>query len=273
MEIKSFQEELFDMLVFFDEICKKENIAYFLDSGTALGAVREHDFIPWDDDIDIAITREEYNKLRIVIKKYLPSHMKLIEPTDYDPLFFDFIPKLINQNLPLRPETEEDRQYHNYQNCASIDFVILDNGPNSKLKQKIMLFKCKTIYGMAMSKRYEIHDEKHTLLEKMLSKTCIFIGRFFSMKQLNYFYKKNATAYNDKKTKYYIRSNSVLYFVDFYPQKYYSETVYLMFHGKKFPLPAQYDSVLTQLYGDYMTPSQNYKGYFRHADFSSNQND
>lgn len=271
MEIKWFQEELFNMLVFLDEICKKENISYFLDSGTALGAVREQDFIPWDDDIDIVITREEYNKLRVVINKYLPPHMKWIEPTDYNPLFFDFVPKLINQKIPLRPETEEDRQYHNYQNYASIDFFILDNAPNSKIQQKIMLFKCKMIYGMSMSKRYKIHDENHTIVEKILSKTCMFIGSFFSMNQLYRFYQKNATIYNDRNTDYYIRSNDILYFVDFYEKKYYSEIVYLNFHGKEFPVPAQYDAILTQLYGDYMTPSRSYKGYFCHADFESSR--
>lgn len=270
MEIKQLQAELFNMLVFFNEICEKEKITFFLDSGTALGAVREHDFIPWDDDIDIAITRNEYNRLKNVIKKYLPAHMQFIEPTDYEPFFFDFIPKLINKKLPLRPETEEDRQYHNYQNYASLDFVILDNAPNSNILQKIMLFKCKAIYGMCMSKRFQIHNENHTIVEKFLSQICIFLGRFFSMKQLNHFYQKNVTTYNNRITHFYIRSNSILYFIDFYPKEYYSKTSYLFFHGKQFPLPYKYDEILTQLYGDYMTPSQNYKGYINHTDLTGN---
>lgn len=269
MNLKQLQEELFKMLVFFDEICKKENISYYLDSGTAIGAVREHDFIPWDDDIDVAITRNEYEKLRLVLPNYLPSHMRFIEPSDYEPLFLDFYPRIINLNLPLRPETEEDRQYHNYQNRASIDFIILDNAPNSKLLQKIMLFKCKAIYGMCMSKRYELNDTNYTPLEKILSKICIQIGCFFSTKQLINLYKKNVTSYSHKKTQFYIRSNTILYLMRFHPQEHFKGTVYLNFHGKDFPLPAQYHFILTEIYGDYMTPSKNYKGFKAHADYST----
>ena len=52
-----------DMLVKFDKICGENGLTYFLDSGTALGAVRHHGFIPWDDDVDVGMPREDYNRL------------------------------------------------------------------------------------------------------------------------------------------------------------------------------------------------------------------
>ena len=58
-----------DLLAEFDRVCKKYNISYSLDSGSLLGAIRHKGFIPWDDDIDIIITRPNYNKLLDIVLK------------------------------------------------------------------------------------------------------------------------------------------------------------------------------------------------------------
>ena len=60
MTLKEYQDILFDILCVVDEICKRNNITYMLYGGSMLGAVRHHDFIPWDDDIDIIVWHEDY---------------------------------------------------------------------------------------------------------------------------------------------------------------------------------------------------------------------
>lgn len=259
-------QQLFEMLLTLDKICREENITYYLDSGAAIGAVREHGFIPWDDDVDVAMKRTDYEKLKSVIGAHLPANLKLIEPEDYAPYFFDFFPKLINLNVPLRPETEEDRRYYNYQNRASIDFVILDNAPNSVFFQKLMLFKLKMLYGMSMSKRYRIDRSSYSFLEKIQSTICMFMGRPFSLKQLHRMYKRVLTKSADNNSRFLVRGNSILKYIGFYRKEYYADRVMLDFNGKKFPLPSGYDNILTMLYGDYMTPARNYDGYILHAD-------
>ena len=59
---KKLQEEILDLLVEFDRVCRKNHIEYSLACGTLLGAVRHHGFIPWDNDADVELTREEYEK-------------------------------------------------------------------------------------------------------------------------------------------------------------------------------------------------------------------
>lgn len=265
MKLDELQNKLFDMLCMFDSICTQHGITYFLDSGTALGAVREHDFIPWDDDIDVAMMRPEYERLRVILKNELPEKYKLIEPRDYAPYFFDFIPKLIDTTVPLREETEEDRAYKNYQNRMSIDFVLLDTVPDGKLRQKLIITKCKLYYGLARSKRYKNHPEKLSLAERALSGTCSLIGKFLTYGKIMDLYEKNTKKYHGKKSNSVIRSNTLLYFIKCYEKASYESAVMLPFHGKCFPVPSEYDKVLTRMYGDYMTPRRDYKGFVSHT--------
>ena len=266
MDLNVLHEKLFHMLLMFDGICRKHNITYYLDSGSAIGAVRDHDFIPWDDDIDVTITRPDYLKLREVLKKELPSRYKLIEPKDYEPYFLDFIPKLLDLETPLRKETERDRAYKNYQNRMSIDFVILDSVPDSKLTQALIKFRCKLFYGMARSKRFDDDKSKMSLSEKAMSVVCSFLGRFFKLEKLINMYINNTVKYADKESGTFIRSNSLLYFIDFYKKEHYKSVVYMDFHGGKVPLPVGYHEILTKMYGDYMTPAQGYKGHIVHTE-------
>lgn len=62
------QEHLFSLLQEFDDICREHAIPYYLDGGTAIGAIRHRGFLPWDDDIDILLTRDSYQKLKQVIE-------------------------------------------------------------------------------------------------------------------------------------------------------------------------------------------------------------
>lgn len=265
----NLHNKLFAMWKMFDDICQRNNITYFFDSGCAIGAVREHDFIPWDDDIDIAILRSEYERLKAVLCRELDPKYKLIEPKHYAPYFFDFIPRLIDTTVPLRKETDEDKAYKNYQNRLSIDFIILDNVPDSKLLQKAIVFRCKFLYAMARSKRYKLKEQKYTFAEKIFSKVCFSLGKHFSLDTLIDRYERNTLRYKNIKSNSLIRSNSVVYFIDCFNASYYEEVIYQPFHGGSAPLPKGYHAILSQMYGDYMTPSKNYKGFIKHVEYGT----
>ena len=69
------------MLKEIDRICRKHQIQYMLDAGTLLGAVRHKGFIPWDDDVDLVFTRENYERFAQVVRKELPEGMELASTT------------------------------------------------------------------------------------------------------------------------------------------------------------------------------------------------
>ena len=68
LDLKEIQKIELDILIYLDKVCKKNNIKYYLSSGTLLGAVKYKGFIPWDDDIDVILMRDEYLRLMDILK-------------------------------------------------------------------------------------------------------------------------------------------------------------------------------------------------------------
>ena len=91
------QTELFELLKIFDGICKKHDIEYFLTGGSALGAIRHNGIIPWDDDIDMGMTRSMWNKLRPVVEENLPDGVELVCSDKY-PTYHNPVVRIANTN-------------------------------------------------------------------------------------------------------------------------------------------------------------------------------
>ena len=79
-ELRQVHGEMLALLKIFDGLCEKYGVHYTLDAGTLLGAVREKGFIPWDDDVDVALTRAEYERFRDAARRdRLPEHVTFSE--------------------------------------------------------------------------------------------------------------------------------------------------------------------------------------------------
>ena len=76
-ELRKAQLKMVEILEAIDDICKRHDIKWWLCYGTMLGAVRHNGFIPWDDDCDIAMMREDYERFMKVAQKELPSNLHL----------------------------------------------------------------------------------------------------------------------------------------------------------------------------------------------------
>ncbi|MBR4014103.1 MAG: LicD family protein, partial [Clostridia bacterium] len=92
MTLEELHNKLYDLLCIVDDICKKEGVRWFIDGGTEIGAVREKNFVPWDDDLDIKVLREDYEAFKAAMIKHLPSNYRFIEPEEFSPYFYDFVP-------------------------------------------------------------------------------------------------------------------------------------------------------------------------------------
>ena len=123
-------------------ICTKNNISYFLDSGSALGAIRHGGFIPWDDDMDIGLLREDYNRFIEIAKKELSDGFAL-QTFQNDANYYKLSAK-IHKIGTFYPE--EDAEDYKYQ-CIFVDVFPFDFAPDDikKCLKKIKLHRKRSI--------------------------------------------------------------------------------------------------------------------------------
>ena len=131
LSFTEIQKTANSILVFLKEICDSHSIKFYLAYGTVLGAVRHHGFIPWDDDIDVYFTRQEYNKLLNVMQK-TESPYKIMSVIT-DDVYCHPLTKLVDTRTQM--DWHIVRVKPNY--GVWIDLYILDNVPDNNLLLRI----------------------------------------------------------------------------------------------------------------------------------------
>lgn len=133
--LKKLQKEELDILIEFDKFCKKYDLNWFLDSGTALGAMRHNGFIPWDDDIDVGMLRGDYNNfLSLTEKSGILSPGFSVHTFRNTPNYAAMFAKVYKDN------TEFSTKETISANCAQgifIDIFPYDKLPRDKKKAKV----------------------------------------------------------------------------------------------------------------------------------------
>ena len=107
-----------------DVLCKKHNIQYFADYGTLLGAVRHKGFIPWDDDMDISMKREDYTKFCEIAQKELAGTYEIVN-IHTDPTWNQLLGRIINSR-EISFDDERLEKFHNCPFAVGLDICPLD---------------------------------------------------------------------------------------------------------------------------------------------------
>ncbi len=252
-----------------DSICREEGIQYMLDAGTLLGAVRHKGFIPWDDDADVALTRDNYTRFIRAAKKKLPDGMTLLEPKDLreGKAFYDFTARICYDKSSTHQDSEEMQFYEGKLNHLWVDLFILDELPENPVSGAFTKFLHKAIYGLAMGHRYKLDFAKYSLANKIAVGGLAMAGKLVPMKLIRRM--QFCAAVKDKKG-----TSSLYYYSNYQPDYLYvtlkkewcCRTVDMEFEGELFMVPAGWDQVLTCVYGDYMTPPPKEKQIPAHSD-------
>lgn len=237
------------------EVCRKHNLKIFAEAGTLLGAVRHKGFIPWDDDMDFAMMRDDYNKL------------VEIGPEEFEyPYFFQSIYtdntwggliKIRNSETAMIDSTYSEWKERN--SGIFIDVFVMDAIPEDE---------------KAFRKEYQFVREKRRLLTRkgvykvdFKSVRAVLRSLFIMQYFIIHPYFKIQEKIKDLLSSFKISEHKYCTLIDFYSSSgididkvnrresaWYNETIELPFGNIKLPAPKEYHKVLSSLYGDYMIP-------------------
>lgn len=240
-------------------ICEKHNIRYFLSDGTLLGAVRHKGFIPWDDDLDISMPREDYDKFMKIAPSELTEDyfMQTIETDPYYKLYH--VPLKIRHNKSLfLEEGEDNKKYHQ---GIYIDIFPLDKAPDSKAKFSFQskLSKFLLVAKMKIATRdFPSFNFFFRTITQMLGKLVSFKivkGILFATHKWN----------KESKGEYYTQGVELIWSnafkaEDLFPLKK------IQFEDGEFWAPNNAENILTEMFGDFMKLPPEDQRYY-HARF------
>lgn len=252
-KLQLVQQEILDEIV---KICDKNDLKYYLVGGTLLGAVRHKGFIPWDDDLDIAMPREDYDKF-IKISKTEMDRKYYLHSVETDDKYWLIFAKVRKNNTILN---EHNIAHLDVKKGIYVDIFPFDNATNpNSFFQKFKTKLIKNIYKIIICK-------VGVLVKKAsISKLIAVLFKFVSIKRLSVLANKLMRNQNKKETNFYINYGSNYNTVkQTIPKEKYEPAVRLEFEGKYYRAPRDYDYVLRQIYNDYMILPPIEKQTFRH---------
>ncbi len=242
-KLKSIELYLLDEFV---KICNKYNLQYYLVGGSALGAVRHNGFIPWDDDIDVALPREEYEKFLSVAKGELDEKNIFLQSYETDKKYINDFAKLRMNGTTFRENSCKKLKIHH---GVYIDIFPIDGYPENPKEIKRLEHK-KKLSKYFLSRHYVLQEKPRRFRWLKLFVTWVALG-FKTDKQI---LKSLEKAY--KKTSYKSASTVACFGgawgkLEYCPKEHYGKGVLWEFEGRKVVIPELYDAYLTQKYNDY----------------------
>lgn len=230
------QLRMLEMLAYFDDVCRRHGIRYWLSSGTLIGAVRHGGFIPWDDDVDVEMLRDDYEKL-ITIFENEPNPKFILQTHRTDFYYFQPFAKLRDPNSLIKETgTDVDRLYK-YQGIF-IDVFVLDPSSSRRvayvahiLHNTLILNRISKIKSPTL--RLVYYKTVYGALHKLLFPTIRFFMKAGTKDRL-----RHALGGG------------------FFGERFYHELFPLktvLFENLTLPVPHHYDCLLKRIYGNYMT--------------------
>lgn len=237
-DLKIIHDELFELLIAFDNLCKICQINYSLHGGTLIGAMRYGDFIPWDDDADVTLMSWDYIKL----KDYIDAHPELdFRLVDTDGISCRF----------------QRTKLDGHPMCW-LDIIEYNYITGNKIGQKIKIFTLITLYAMGQSKEHvkTATRKKHSSISLFIYKILYYLGFLFGKQRILLIHKKVRRKWFNGEKKFIHRSNdqagSLSYIL---PVEWYSNYKRVSLHEYMFLITTCYDEMLTQCYGkDWLIP-------------------
>lgn len=243
-ELRHLQLVILDIIKDIDVLCKKNGIEYYLLGGSAIGAIRHKGFIPWDDDLDIIMTANNYSKFVQVCQEQLNREKYYLQIGLEDwPLYFTKVRLRGTHLKEIEGENQKDNQDGIY-----VDVFRLDNAPTNKLSRLFQYVAAKAFLC------YQLRERSYNSAgwKKRMMMSLSFPLKCSSIRNRII---KFIEHYNNMDCAYlaffYGRTNFKTCFVE---KRVYGKPLRVEFEDLMLPVPEYYNEYLTQMFGDYMTP-------------------
>lgn len=241
--LKKMQQRGLDMALYFDAFCEKHELTYFLCGGCCIGAIRNGGFIPWDDDVDVFMPREDYEKLKRLWKdtpKYAIQY-----PTREQPTQNQFV-TICDINTTFIKSYQKELDIHH---GLMLDVLPLDGCP-AGWHRKTQKFWALLYSLFVVGKAPTNHGRAVTVLGKTLLGLFPSQGMRFHIWQ---YCEKKMSQYPIAVCDHITELCSGPHYMQLeYPKEYFSAMLRVSFENRKLPVPVGYDGYLRMAFGDYM---------------------
>lgn len=245
--LRKLQLKELDTLVYFKEFCDKNNLLFYLCGGCCIGSLRTGGFIPWDDDIDILMPRDDYEKLYKLWDNDKHERFKLLR-TDEKIFTGNIFTTIVDTETTC---VKANQAHLDIPFGIMMDIFPIDGCPKGKFKRTMQKLNA-MIYSLFLA---QIVPENHGGIMALGSKLLLSIVRSPKAREKKW---RNAER---RMSKYKIADceyitelcEGVHSMQPEYPKEWFASAVYREFEGLQMPIPVGYDPYLKKAFGDYMT--------------------
>lgn len=247
-ELREVQLKSLELFLYFKQICDTNHLTMYFCGGCCIGTIRHKGFIPWDDDIDVFMPRDDYEKLYDIWTKNADLERYPIqkpgEDNDYGRLIFTVI------NDSETTFIKEERADLDINHGIALDILPLDGCPSSKIKRNIQIF-WSLIYSLYCA---NMIPTNHGKLISLVGKVALFFIPGDNLKRKIWkFAEKKMTKYSIDNCEYVTElCSGPKYMKNKYPKNAFEYPIYKEFEGYNMPIPVGYHDYLTIAFGDYM---------------------
>lgn len=251
LTIKEMQNIELDILIFLKNICEKNNLKYYLAYGTLIGAIRHGGFIPWDDDIDVMMPREDYEKLIEIVNNSNNNTTYKMICIDSDANFTAPLAKIIDTRTKL---VQHYGFIEKIELGVYIDIFIIDGVPGNYENGKKYYDEAYAIYRKWSAANTMMFQPRVNKIVSFLR----WIKRI-PLKIIGYKYWLNKLEEHNKRYSFYnceyvsvLEAGTKVASRNVWPRSYFGDKRKVIFENQEFAVPDNYDAILRAEYGNYM---------------------